>query len=200
METTTGIPQWPSTAPTCGDVRLRIFRAEDAAMAMEMSQDTYIPTVGSLPARATYEQALEWLERQRSMHVRGSGFSFAIADAATDRAVGQIGLWGWELVHGRTEAGYSVAPGDRGSGYAATALQALLGFAWTVPEVHRVELHIEPWNTASIRTAERAGFEREGLLRSYMEISGQRRDLLLYAAVRDAESPGTASAEQITGF
>ena len=38
--------------------------------------------------------------------------------------------------------------------------------------------------TSSIRTAEHAGFDREGLLRSYMEISGQRRDLLLYAAVR----------------
>ena len=99
--------------------------------------------------------------------------------------MGQIGLWGWELVHGRTEAGYSVAPGARGSGYAATALRALADFAWTVPEVHRVELHIEPWNTASIRTAERAGFDREGLMRSYMEISGQRRDLLLYAAVRE---------------
>lgn len=184
METTTGIPPWPAVDPGCGGIRLRAFRNEDAAMVMDMARDTYIPTVGSLPARATYEQALEWLERQRSMHVRGSGFSFAIADAATDRAVGQIGLWGWELVHGRTEAGYAVTPGARGSGLAAAALRALADFAWTVPEVHRVELHIEPWNTASIRTAEHAGFDREGLLRSYMEISGQRRDLLLYAAVR----------------
>ena len=190
METATGIPAWPATDPTCGDVRLRIFRDEDAAMVMEMAQDTYIPTVGSLPARATYGQALEWLERQRSMHVRGTGFSFAIADAATDRAVGQIGLWGWELVYGRTEAGYSVAPGARGSGYAATALRALADFAWTVPEVHRVELHIEPWNTASIRTAERAGFEREGLLRSFMEIAGKRRDLLIYSAVRAGQPAG----------
>ena len=185
METTTGIPPWPSASPTHGGVRLRIFRDEDAAMVMEMAQDAYIPTVGSLPARANYEQALEWLERQRSMHMRGSGFSFAIADAATDQAVGQIGLWGWELVHDRTEAGYSITPGARGSGFAGSALRALADFAWTVPEVHRVELHIEPWNTASIRTAERAGFEREGLMRSYMEISGQRRDLLLYAAVRE---------------
>jgi RimJ/RimL family protein N-acetyltransferase len=47
-----------------------------------------------------------------------------------------------------------------------------------------MQLHIEPWNTASVRTAERAGYEREGLLRSYLEIGGQRRDMLVYAAVR----------------
>ncbi|MEV0456377.1 hypothetical protein [Catellatospora methionotrophica] len=34
-----------------------------------------------------------------------------------------------------------------------------------------------------MRTAERAGFQREGLLRSWMELGGQRRDMLLYARV-----------------
>ena len=155
-------------------------------MAMELAMDTYVPTVGSLPARATHEQALDWLERQRHMHVRGTGYSFAIADAASDRAVGQIGLWGWELQQGRTQAGYAVMPSARGAGMAAQALSALLEFTWSIPEVHRVELYIEPWNAASYRSAEQAGFAREGLLRSYMEISGQRRDMLIYSAVRDS--------------
>ncbi len=50
--------------------------------------------------------------------------------------------------------------------------------------MHRIELLIEPWNAASLRTAENAGYQREGLLRSYMEIGGRRRDMVLYAAVR----------------
>lgn len=185
METSTGIPPWPSTDPQHGNVRLRAFRNGDAGMAMEMGQDTYIPTVGSLPARATHEQALDWVERQRQIHGGGSGFSFAIAEAGTDRAVGQISLRGWKLRHGRAEAGYGVMPSARGCRYAASALQALLDFAWSIPDLHRVELYIEPWNAASYRSAERAGFDREGLLRSYMEISGRRRDLLIYAAVRN---------------
>jgi hypothetical protein len=44
--------------------------------------------------------------------------------------------------------------------------------------------YIEPWNAGSIGTAERAGYEREGLLRSHQEIGGRRRDMLLYASVR----------------
>jgi len=52
------------------------------------------------------------------------------------------------------------------------------------PTLHRIELHIEPWNIGSIRVAETCGYEREGLLRSHQEIGGIRRDMLLYAAIR----------------
>jgi ribosomal-protein-alanine N-acetyltransferase len=41
---------------------------------------------------------------------------------------------------------------------------------------------------ASIKTAERAGYEREGLLRSHQEIGGRRRDMLLYASIRETAS------------
>jgi len=113
------------------------------------------------------------------------GYSFAIAEADSDRAVGGIGLWLQALAAGRATAGYSVTPSARRRGIAAAALTALTSFAWTIPAVHRVELYIEPWNTGSIRTAERAGYQREGLLRSHQEIGGHRRDMLLYATVRD---------------
>ena len=56
--------------------------------------------------------------------------------------------------------------------------------AWTIPALHRVELYIEPWNTGSVRTAEKAGYQREGLLKGYQEIAGTRRDMYLYAALR----------------
>ncbi|MCC3275420.1 MULTISPECIES: GNAT family N-acetyltransferase [unclassified Arthrobacter] len=184
MESSTGIPPWPSTDPQYGNVRLRAFRDEDAPMVMEMARDEYFPTVGSLPANADHEQALEWLERQRQLHDKGSGFSFAITDAETDTVVGQVGLWGWELPHGRTQAGYGIIPAARRRGYAGNALRAVAEFAWSIPEVQRMELYIEPWNAASIRTAESAGFEREGLLRSYMVIAGQRRDLLVFSSLR----------------
>ncbi len=60
----------------------------------------------------------------------------------------------------------------------------MTAFAWTLPGLYRVELHIEPWNIGSVRTAERAGYTREGLMRSHREIGERRRDMLLYAAIR----------------
>ena len=177
---------WPATPPAYGTAVLREFVDADLAVGLDLSTDPYVPLVSTLPPHATEDQARDWVERNRARWATGKGFSFAIADAGSGRGVGQIGLWLDELHHGRASAGYVIAPGARGLGRAAEALTALTGFAWTIPGLHRMQLFIEPWNTASLRTAERAGYEQEGLLRNYMEIGGRRRDMLVHAALRPA--------------
>lgn len=156
-------------------------------MARELSTDPYIPTIGSLPAHASEDDAFAWVQRQQGRWAQGAGFSLTIADARTGMALGHCGLWLRELAAGRASAGYAVAPSARGRGVAAEALTALIAFGWTLPGLYRIELYIEEWNTGSIRTAERAGYQQEGLLRSHQEIGGLRRDMLLYAAVRPGE-------------
>jgi RimJ/RimL family protein N-acetyltransferase len=69
----------------------------------------------------------------------------------------------------------------RGRGAAALAVAALAGWALGELGIPRVELYVEPWNSASIRSAERAGFRREGLLRSWQELDGERKDMLMYS-------------------
>jgi RimJ/RimL family protein N-acetyltransferase len=49
----------------------------------------------------------------------------------------------------------------------------------------RLQLIVEPENVASIRVAEKAGFTREALLRSYIELRGARRDVYLYVLLRE---------------
>ncbi len=182
---------WPTEAVTYGPVFLRAFSAADLPMVQEMSTDPYVPLIGTLPPNASAQQAQGYIDRQLGRLPEGAGFSFAIAEAATGRGVGGIGLWLAGLDQGRATAGYSVTPSARGRGLAAAALTALTSFAWTIPALHRVELYIEPWNAGSVKTAERAGFEREGLLRSHQEIAGRRRDMLLYAAIRDSSDRTT---------
>ncbi|MBX9389232.1 GNAT family N-acetyltransferase [Streptomonospora nanhaiensis] len=53
-----------------------------------------------------------------------------------------------------------------------------------MPGLFRIEAYFEPWNAASVRTAELAGYVREGPLRSHQPIGGRQRDMLLYATVR----------------
>lgn len=178
------LPPWPTTAPAHGSVVLRQFTDEDVHLALELGEDPYVPLIGSLPAFPTTRQALAWIERQRARVAEGTGLPFAIADADTGTAVGSIGLWLRSLADGRASVGYTVSPQHRRRGVARDALTAVTTFAWTIPAVCRVEATIEPWNTGSIRAAEAAGYQREGLLRSYQEIGGVRRDMLLYAAIR----------------
>jgi ribosomal-protein-alanine N-acetyltransferase len=49
--------------------------------------------------------------------------------------------------------------------------------------LRRIELMIDVTNEPSQRTAERAGYRREGVLHSYMEMKGRRWDVAMYARV-----------------
>ena len=68
---------------------------------------------------------------------------------------------------------------------ATRALRLLSRWALSEHGLARVQLIVEPENVASIRVAENAGFQREALLRSYIELKGRRRDVYLYALLAD---------------
>ncbi|WP_370443693.1 GNAT family N-acetyltransferase [Cryobacterium sp. M23] len=76
--------------------------------------------------------------------------------------MGQIGLWVEHECHGRVSVGYWIRPSARNRGYAADAIDAVVDWARTLGQLHRLELYVEPWNEGSWCAAERAGFQREG--------------------------------------
>src|SRR5689334_19175723 len=113
-------------------VTLREFRATDVGLVLSVAQDPVIPAVTTVPASGRRDDALAFIERQHERLTSGDGYSFAIADRVTDEAVGQIGLWLYELRHGRASIGYWIAAHHRRRGYAVDALRALAQWAWTL--------------------------------------------------------------------
>ncbi|MEU8103994.1 GNAT family protein [Nonomuraea muscovyensis] len=158
---------------------LRPWRLDDVAVVKEAAEDPYIPLITSVPSRYSDVEGAAFIRRQWSRAVERVGYSFAIADVGADRAVGQIGLWPGP--HGRASVGYWVAGSARGRGVARAALRAVSSWGLERLGIPRLELHVEPWNASSWKAAERAGFVREGLLRSWQDIGGERRDMYLYS-------------------
>jgi [ribosomal protein S5]-alanine N-acetyltransferase len=173
-----------------GPFRLRPFSLGDLDLIREASADPYIPLITTVPPVFSEDAGRRFIERQWGRAKDGSGYSFVIADARTDRACGQAGLWLRDISRGRAELGYWVASSARGRGAAALAAHALAGWALDQLRISRVELHVEPWNTASVRSAERAGFHREGLLRSWQEVGGERKDMIVYSRLPEDPVPG----------
>lgn len=95
--------------------------------------------------------------------------------------MGQIGLW--PSAGGRASIGYWIAPRFRRRGFARDALATLSGWALGLGGVERLELYIEPWNTASWRAAEACGFTRERLLRSWEQVGDERKDMYRYSRI-----------------
>lgn len=164
-----------------GPFRLRPFRLTDLDLVREAAQDPHIPLITTVPASFSAEAGRRFIERQWSRAELGTGYSFAIAEAATDRAVGQAGLWMRDISDGRASVGYWVVMSARGRRAAGHAVAAITRWAFGDLRIPRLELHVEPWNEASIRTAEHVGFSREGLLRSWEEVGGVRKDMYMYS-------------------
>ncbi|HJP75033.1 MAG TPA: GNAT family protein [Pseudonocardiaceae bacterium] len=160
---------------------LRAFEFGDVPLIQEASADPFIPLVTTVPTNASRSDARAFIERQHSRSATGAGYSFAIAEPDSGRAVGQIGLWLDNIGHGRASIGYWIVASRRRRGIAAAALRAITAWGLALPEVARLELYVEPWNTGSWRTAELVGYQREGLLRGWQEVDGQRRDMFMYA-------------------
>ncbi|MCE7010700.1 GNAT family N-acetyltransferase [Kibdelosporangium philippinense] len=180
----TEMPPWPTVAPSYGAVVLRKYADSDVDLAYELGEDPYIPLIGTLVAHPTEEQGLTWIRDQRQRLAQGKGFSFAVADAQTGRALGAAGLWLHDLAVGRATVGYAVSPKHRGKGVASQALRALVAFAWAIPRLDRIEAYIEPWNRGSVRVAESAGFRLERLMPESREVDGVLTDMLLYSLKR----------------
>ncbi|MGQ3381877.1 GNAT family N-acetyltransferase [Glutamicibacter sp. TV12E] len=117
---------------------LRPFSLQDIPLIKQASTDPYITKITTVPLQGDHQQCLEFIYRQWSRTTDGTGYSFAIADSTTHRAVGQIGLWFRDARHGRASIGYWVGPEHRRQGIAACALNTLADWALDYPGIHRV--------------------------------------------------------------
>lgn len=183
-----GLPEMPAISRP--PVVLRAFAAEDVDLVRSVAADPLIPLITTVPASGTVADALEFIERQHARLASGAGYSFAICDEVTGEAVGQIGLWLRDLASGRTSTGYWIGPAHRRRGYVVAALDAISRWGLSLDGVHRIELQVEPWNEGSWRAAERVGYVREGLMRSWSQVGTERRDMYLYSLLRtDLSTP-----------
>ncbi|MGO4785666.1 GNAT family N-acetyltransferase [Cryobacterium sp. W22_MBD10_FK3] len=172
----------PLDLPTLHGHRLvlRGWRSTDVSTVQEASLDPLIPLLTTVPKTNGAPEALAFIARQHERLRTREGYVFAIADP-DDRAVGHIGLFFSAGAGARASIGYWIAASQRRRGYAAEALGILTDWARQHPNLDRLELYVEPWNTGSWRAAERAGYHREGLLRAWERIDGSPRDMYMYA-------------------
>lgn len=171
-----------------GPFILRPFHDEDLPLVRAAGQDPFIPLITSVPADVDDAAAREWITLQHQRVANGIGHPFVIASGDSGEGLGQIGLWQHKVGPGRASIGYWVLRQHRRRGVASHALRALATWGFTLSGIARLELYVEPWNEGSWRAAESAGFQREGLLRSWETVGDERRDMFIYS--RLANDPG----------
>ena len=106
---------------------------------------------------------------------------FAVTDAESGRVLGSIGLR-WDPAEATAEVGYWIRHDARGRGLMTRAVVIVSRHAFASGAA-RVFLRADPENVASCRVAEKAGFMKEGVLRSahWNPRLGRRQDWAMYS-------------------
>jgi ribosomal-protein-alanine N-acetyltransferase len=126
------------------------------------------------------------MSRYNKDYRTGLAISFFVFDADTDALLGGITLG--NIRRGVTQSGhvgYWIGERYAGQGLMLDALVALSSYAFETLKLHRIEAACIPGNERSVRVLEKAGFQREGLLRSYLKINGVWQDHYLFALIED---------------
>lgn len=136
------------------------------------------------PAVATAEETVSQLKKWNE---GTETTTWAIVEREDGEALGRVTM----IPRGPNvfEAGIMLAPRAQGRGLAFGALCNALDIVFDARGARRVYADIDPDNTPSIRLFERAGFQREGVLRAAWETHIGVRDSVIMGLISSDSRP-----------
>jgi RimJ/RimL family protein N-acetyltransferase len=171
-----------------GDLRVRSWRKSDLGALVRHANNPNIAANlrDQFPHPYTRRDGAEYLSYVRDVDVETS---FALE--FDGEAIGGIGfLLGTDIARRTAEMGYWLSELYWGRGLATRAAQAASDWAFEHYKLTRIFAQVFAHNTASMRVLEKAGFEREGVMRKSAVKNGLVLDQVLYAKVSDfGEAP-----------
>jgi RimJ/RimL family protein N-acetyltransferase len=173
----------PGTTLAIDELLLRPWRSTDAAALMAACQDPEIARWAGMPQPFGQADAEAFIESAIAMWRDGTDAPFAIVEAESDRLLGAITRFGPDG-HQAT-FGCWVVPEARGRGVGTRSLRLLAEWTFATTSVIRQHVYIMVGTEVSERMVERAGYQREGVLRAWDVLDdGVPVDCVVYSRLR----------------
>jgi RimJ/RimL family protein N-acetyltransferase len=169
----------PADGLRAADVILRFPTLDDVDGILPAFIDPELREAGNLPA-FDREALIASLEELPNLAANGRLLALAAVDARTGAVVGSATLHHLDAERKIVEIGYFVLPHARRRGIATTITRLISEHAFSVG-IERVAAYVNVGNTASEGVVERAGFTREGVVRSMPKPDGRRVDKTLFS-------------------
>jgi RimJ/RimL family protein N-acetyltransferase len=163
---------------------LRWISEDDIDALYEISSDPQVMRYSSFTPLLNRDAAAAMQREIAESNLKNAWWKWGLALADSNKLIGTATLFNLNLSNGRAEIGYAMGRAYWGNGYMNEALKALVKHAFEVVQLRRLEADVDPRNTASIRTLERLGFQREGYLRERWHVGGEIQDALFYGLLK----------------
>jgi len=141
----------------------------------------------------TLEQQIDLLRGFRSAFDAGENFVHGIFSRDETEVLGGTGLHP-RIEPGGLEIGYWVRASSTRQGIVTESTAALTRAGFEVCKADRIEIRIEPRNTASLGVPRKLGFAEEATLRRrlYAREGGELRDVTIFTMFREDFDPSLA--------
>ncbi len=163
---------------------LRPFRqGDEAALVRYLNNRTIYRNTLRIPYPYRMRDAQEWIRKNvliARVRVK-TEINFAIE--IKGEAAGGIGLHKIAARH-KAELGYWLAQPYWGQGIMTEAVKCIVEFGFKRLRLVRICAKVFPWNRASMRVLEKAGFKREGILTKGARKGNRFIDECVYAIIR----------------
>ena len=164
---------------------LRPMEERDLPAYVVGINDTEVGGLAGYKAPVSPEQAKGWLDHVNEKAKKGEGFFFAVCELGDDRFVGTTWLKEVDYWHSSAELAIFMDRDHIGGGFGTDAQRVLLKFAFNAVGLNRVWLTAYASNTRAIRSYEKLGFRREGLMRQSWRGPNGLEDSALMAILRE---------------
>jgi [ribosomal protein S5]-alanine N-acetyltransferase len=125
------------------------------------------------------QQALE--DNKKKTRTR---FMFAVISKEEGNLIGAGELNIRDSYNQAGEIGYILNPNSWGKGIGTEVAKLLIQFGFGELDLHRIYATCAPGNAASYKVLEKAGLQREGIMRQHLKLKNGWRDSMLYAILR----------------
>ncbi|MEV7244675.1 GNAT family N-acetyltransferase [Streptomyces sp. NPDC003236] len=118
---------------------------------------------------------------------------FSVVELEGGTLVGTATLWGIDNHNRSAHIGLGLLPACRGKGYGTDVVAVLSHYGIVVRGLQRLQIETLSDNTAMLRSAERNGFVREGVLRSSAWVMGEFLDQVLLGLLAQDRKPNSTN-------
>ncbi|HEX4307751.1 MAG TPA: GNAT family N-acetyltransferase [Solirubrobacterales bacterium] len=166
---------------------LRRYREDDLDRLAAIHALPEVARYLYLGPRSRKEAELALVERIASMRLDqdDDAVTLAVERREDGLLLGDATLFLRSVAHRQVEVGYVFHPDAGGHGYATEATRALVDFAFTHLDAHRVFARTDARNTASAALLRRLGMRQEAHFREAEIIKGDWSNELVFAILAD---------------
>ena len=112
-------------------------------------------------------------------------FIFGIYDNMSKELLGSCGVYAVNWINSTCSVGISISEKYHGKGFGSDAMQTLISFIFNYININKVKLQVFSFNKSAIRSYEKCGFTKEGVLRNEIFRFGQFLDVYLFGLMRE---------------